>query len=122
MLISVPDAMFDVFRLMRKRTSAGCPASSYKVETMHTLWTIVAGVLLLAVFLLFGQLWGVQAASPAFAAKAFVPVWLGISLVNLWVGVYRAGYGVREELPVLAIAFGVPALVAVTVALLLPRT
>ncbi|KWC91620.1 hypothetical protein [Burkholderia cepacia] len=82
---------------------------------MHTLWTIVAGVLLLAVFLSFGQLWGMQAASLAFAAKVFVPVWLGMSLFNLWVGVHRAGYSVREELPVLAIVFGVPALVAAAV-------
>ncbi|MDF0506453.1 hypothetical protein POK33_37505 [Burkholderia cenocepacia] len=89
---------------------------------MHTIWTIVAGVLLLAVFLLFGQLWGTHATSLAFSAKAFVPVWLGVSLVNLWVGVHRAGYGVREELPVLAIVFGVPALVAVAGALMFHRT
>ncbi|VWL97697.1 hypothetical protein [Burkholderia lata] len=88
---------------------------------MHTLWTIVAGVLLLAVFVLFGQLWGAQAASLAFAAKAFVPVWLGLSLVNLWIGVQRAGYGVREELPILVIVFGVPAALAVAAALLLQR-
>ncbi|ERJ38016.1 TPA: hypothetical protein ACK3Q6_005022 [Burkholderia cepacia] len=89
---------------------------------MHTLWTIVAGVLLLAVFLLFGQLWGTHAASLAFAAKAFVPVWLGLSLFNLWVGVHRAGYGVSEELPILAIVFGVPAVVALAAALLFQRT
>ncbi|EKS9798350.1 MULTISPECIES: hypothetical protein [Burkholderia] len=89
---------------------------------MHTLWTIVAGVLLLTVFLLFGQLWGTHAASLAFAAQAFVPVWLVVSLANLWVGVHRAGYGVREELPILAIVFGVPAVVAVAATLLFQRT
>ncbi|WP_230460942.1 hypothetical protein [Burkholderia cenocepacia] len=89
---------------------------------MHTLWTIVAGVLLLAVFLLLGQLWGTQPASLSLAAKAFVPVWLGVSLVNLWVGVHRAGYGVREELPILAIVFCVPAVFAVATALLCPRS
>lgn len=89
---------------------------------MHTLWTIVAGVLLLAVFLLFGQLWGTHVASLSFAAKAFLPVWFGVSLVNLWIGVQRAGYGVREELPILAIVFGVPAFVAVISAVLLQRT
>ncbi|HHV7524829.1 TPA: hypothetical protein ACUNF5_006369 [Burkholderia orbicola] len=88
---------------------------------MHTLWTIVAGVLLLAVFVLFGQLWGTQAGSLAFTAKAFVPVWLGLSLVNLWIGVQRAGYGVGEELPILVIIFGVPAAIAVAAALLLQR-
>lgn len=86
---------------------------------MHTLWTVVAGLLLLGVFLLLGQLWG--APMLALAGPAFIPVWLGVSLINLWVGVYRAGYGVREELPVLLVVFGVPAVVALVVVVLLPR-
>ncbi|KWF27857.1 hypothetical protein WL84_12330 [Burkholderia cenocepacia] len=89
---------------------------------MHTLLTIVAGVLLLAVFLLFGQLWDTQPTSLNWAAKAFVVIWFGVSVFNLWIGVYRAGYGVREELPIFVIVFGVPAVLAVAAALLLPRT
>ncbi|WP_175966516.1 hypothetical protein [Burkholderia sp. BCC0322] len=88
---------------------------------MHTLWTIVAGLLLLAVFLLFGYLWGTSAPTLALAAKVFVPVWFGVSLANLWVGVYRAGYSVREELPVLLVVFGMPAAIALVAAALVPR-
>lgn len=87
---------------------------------MHTLWTIVAG-LLLVVFLLFGYLWGTPVSTLALAAKLFVPAWLGVSLANLWVGVYRAGYGVREELPVLLVVFVVPAVIALVAAALLSR-
>ncbi|MBG0874908.1 hypothetical protein H0X91_33560 [Burkholderia sp. 9777_1386] len=89
---------------------------------MHTLLTIVAGLLLLAVFLLFGQLWNASGPLLGIAAKVFVPVWFGVSLANLWVGVYRAGFGVHEELPVLLIVFGVPAVIALATAALLPRT
>ncbi|MFW2275946.1 hypothetical protein [Burkholderia orbicola] len=89
---------------------------------MHTLLTIVAGLLLLGVFLLFGELWSTSGPLLGLAAKAFVPVWFGVSLANLWVGVHRAGYGVREELPVLLIVFGVPAAIALAAAVLLQRT
>ena len=38
--------------------------------------------------------------------------WLVVSLVNMWVGVTKAGYSVREEFPILLIVFLVPALLA----------
>jgi hypothetical protein len=79
---------------------------------MHVLMVIVGGVILLGVFLLFGHLWGGTAAALAMAGKIFVPVWLLLSIVNLWVGVNHAGYSVREELPILLIVFAVPAIVA----------
>ncbi len=44
------------------------------------------GVVLLALFLLFGKLWGGADPDFALAAKAFIPVWLIVSLVNMWVG------------------------------------
>lgn len=83
---------------------------------MHMLLTIVAGLLLLGVFLLFGHLWGADAASLALAGKAFVPVWLALAVANLWVGVSHAGYTVREELPILGIVFAVPAAAAALLA------
>ena len=52
----------------------------------------------------------------AMAAKLFMPVWLAIALVNMWVGVTKAGYSVREELPILAVVFAVPAALALLVA------
>lgn len=79
---------------------------------MHMAMVIGGGAVLLGVFLLFGKLWGGDAAALAGAAKAFIPVWLVVSLVNMWVGVTHAGYSVREELPILAIVFLVPAALA----------
>jgi hypothetical protein len=79
---------------------------------MHMLLTILGGLLLLAVFLLFGRQWGANAPSIALAAKAFIPVWLVVAIVNLLVGVYHAGYTVRQELPILGVVFIAPAAVA----------
>lgn len=79
---------------------------------MHMLLVIFGGVALLGVFLLFGKLWGADAAGIALAAKAFVPVWLVVACANLWVGVSHAGYSVRDELPILLVVFVVPAALA----------
>lgn len=79
---------------------------------MHMLMVVVGGVVLFGVFLLFGQLWGGATPALATAAKAFVPVWLVVSVTNLWVGVNKAGYTVAQELPILAIVFAVPAAIA----------
>lgn len=78
---------------------------------MHTLRIIVAGLALLLFLLIVSWLWG-GATGAGFAACAFVPIWLACSLANLWIGVKRAGYSVREELPILVIVFSVPALAA----------
>ncbi|SEI66964.1 hypothetical protein [Achromobacter sp. NFACC18-2] len=79
---------------------------------MHVAMVIGGGVVLLGVFLLFGKLWGSDAPALALAAKAFIPVWLVVALINMWVGVTHAGYSVREELPILVIVFLVPAALA----------
>lgn len=76
---------------------------------MHMATVIFAGFLLLAVFALFGRLWGHDAAGVALAARWFVPVWAGVALVNMWVGVTKAGYSVMQELPILALVFAIPA-------------
>ena len=60
-------------------------------------------------FALFGKLWGGDIAGVATGAKAFIPVWLAIALVNMWVGVTRAGYTVTPELPILLVVFIAPA-------------
>jgi hypothetical protein len=73
---------------------------------------MVAGLVLLGVFVLFGWLWGASTAGMALAAKVFVPAWLLISGVNMWVGVAHAGYSVREEFPILLLVFAVPAVIA----------
>jgi hypothetical protein len=79
---------------------------------MHMLMVIAGGAVLLGVFLLFGKLWGGETAAFALAAKLFMPVWLAVSIANLWVGVNHAGYAVREELPILLFVFLVPAALA----------
>jgi hypothetical protein len=80
-------------------------------NVMHVLMVIVGGVVLLGVFALFGKLWG-DAPGILLAAKSFIPVWLVLSIVNMWIGVTKAGYSVREEFPILLIVFAVPAIIA----------
>jgi hypothetical protein len=79
---------------------------------MHVLLVVVGGFLLLGVFVLFGRLWSTGSSQLPTALLAFIGTWLLVSVANLWVGVSRAGYTVREELPILLLVFAVPALVA----------
>ena len=79
---------------------------------MHMLMVIGGGVVLFGLFLLFGKLWGGATPDYALAAKAFIPVWALIALANMWVGVTKAGYSVKDELPILLIVFAVPAVLA----------
>ncbi|MFK4821907.1 hypothetical protein ACI0FS_17170 [Ochrobactrum quorumnocens] len=85
------------------------------------LIVIIAGIILLGVFALFGKLWGGDVAGITVAAKAFVPVWLAVALMNMWVGVSRAGYTVAQELPILLVVFAIPAAFAAAVAWQLAR-
>lgn len=70
---------------------------------MHTVKVITCGLVLLVLCLVFGR---------AAGAKLFLPLWLVAAIVNLWIGVSRAGYTVADEAPVFLIVFGVPAAVA----------
>lgn len=79
---------------------------------MHVLLVMVGGLVLLGVFLLFGYLWSVGTSQLPTALLAFIATWLLVSVANMWVGVSRAGYAVREELPILLLVFAVPALLA----------
>lgn len=79
---------------------------------MHMLLVISGGTLLLGIFALFGKLWGADLSGVAVGAKLFVLVWLAVTLINMWVGVTRAGYTVAQELPILLIVFAIPAIVA----------
>jgi len=55
--------------------------------------TLLGGVLLLGVFLLFGHLWGANTSSVALAGKLFVPVWLAVAIYldifNLFLSILR---------------------------------
>jgi uncharacterized membrane protein YwaF len=79
---------------------------------MHMALVMGGGVVLLGLFVLFGWLWGASPAGMAMGAKAFIPVWLLVAVVNMWVGVAHAGYTVRQELPILLFVFALPGVIA----------
>ena len=80
---------------------------------MRTVVIIVGGLLLLGVFLLIGRsLGGGTNQSMVTAIKVFLPVWLIAALVNMWMGVSRAGYSVAEEFPIFLAIFLIPGIVA----------
>lgn len=89
---------------------------------MHIAMVLTGGIVQLAIFVLFGWLWGNSTAAMAFAAKVFVPFWLVIALVNMWVGVTHAGYSVKAEAPILLLNFLVPAALAALAAWQLSRS
>jgi hypothetical protein len=91
---------------------------------MHTLKVIAGGFILLAVFLLIGRLVGAETPAEGVAggAKLFIPLWLLLAGINLWIGVTRAGYTVAEEAPIFLIVFGVPAAVALLLVWWLSRS
>jgi hypothetical protein len=78
---------------------------------MHTIKIIGMGLTLLGVCLVFARLVG-SARGVALGALVFLPLWLIGAAINLYIGVKNAGYSVSEELPVFAVVFAVPALVA----------
>lgn len=81
---------------------------------MHTIIVIGGGFLILGISVLLGRyVGGSEPAQMARVALVFIPVWFGLSLLNLWVGVSRAGYSVSEEAPVFLAVFAVPALTAI---------
>jgi hypothetical protein len=80
---------------------------------MRTLLFLFGGFLLLAASMILGKLFSSNYSGATFVATfIFVALWLGISGANLWVGVAKAGYSLREEFPIFLLIFGVPAAVA----------
>ncbi|TDK28630.1 hypothetical protein E2F46_01750 [Luteimonas aestuarii] len=78
---------------------------------MHTIKVVLAGIALFAAMALLGRL-ADGASGATYAFYLFVPLWLACAVVNLRIGVVRAGYTVRQELPVLAVVFAVPVAIA----------
>jgi hypothetical protein len=78
---------------------------------MRTIIIIVGGFVLLGLSVLAARWLGAGTSSMVTAAKVFIPIWLVVALVNLWMGT-RAGYSVTEELPILLLIFAAPAAVA----------
>ena len=78
---------------------------------MRSAIIIVGGLLLFGIFALVARFVG-GAQMIVMATKIFIPVWLVAALINMWIGVARAGYSVAEELPIFLLIFAVPAVVA----------
>ncbi len=79
---------------------------------MRTVVIIVGGLVLLGLFALTGWRFGGGAQSMVAAAKLFIPAWLVAALLNMWIGVARAGYSVAEEFPIFLAIFAIPAALA----------
>jgi len=79
---------------------------------MHTVMVLAGGFALLGICLLAGKLVGGSTGALAKAALAFLPLWLVGAGINMWVGVAKAGYTVKQELPIFLVLFAVPAAVA----------
>jgi hypothetical protein len=81
---------------------------------MRTGLFLLSGLFLLAALLIPARLFTEQyPAATAWATGVFIAVWLALTGFNMWVGVTKAGYAASEELPVLLILFGIPAVIAV---------
>lgn len=81
----------------------------------HTMMVILAGLVMLGIIMATSK------GNYAGAVKRFLPLWLLLSVINMLVGVYSAGYSFREELPILVVVFAVPAAAALLVRALLER-
>ena len=83
---------------------------------MRSAIIIGAGLVLLVIFVLISRFAGSPVASAmARAALYFLPVWLIVAAVNMWLGVAKAGYSVAEEAPIFALIFALPAALALLV-------
>jgi hypothetical protein len=81
---------------------------------MHTLIVMVIGFVVLGICVFTGRALGGDAGIGN-AAVAFLPVWFIGAAINLYMGVKKAGYSVREESPIFVVIFAVPAAVALFV-------
>ena len=83
---------------------------------MHTLKVIFGGFLLLGVCQLLGRwIGGAAATVVATTIKCFIVLWLAVTLVNMWVGVSKAGYSIKDEAPVALLVFAVPAITSILI-------
>ena len=83
----------------------------------HTVKVIAGGFALLALCLVAGRLIG-GVGQPTFLARCalvFIPLWLVGAGINTWLGVSKAGYSVKEEVPYFLIVFLIPTVVALLV-------
>jgi hypothetical protein len=82
---------------------------------MHTAMVMAGGFVLLGICVLVGKFAGGSSTALEKAALVFLPLWLIGAGINMWVGVAKAGYTVKQELPIFVVIFAVPAAVALVI-------
>jgi hypothetical protein len=75
---------------------------------LHTLKILLLGFVLLFAFVFVGRALG----NGSRAALYFVPVWFVGAAINLWFGVAKAGYSLRDESPIFLLIFAIPSALA----------
>ena len=90
--------------------------------SMHTVYMVGGGLVLLLAFIGMGRMVGKGKRSVmARTALYFLPIWLIVAGINMWIGVTQAGYSVADEVLFFALVFGVPAAAAFALRALLNR-
>ena len=80
---------------------------------MRTGLFLLAGLFLFGAALLLGRLFGDELpAARTWSLGLAVALWLALTAINLWVGVSKAGYTVRDELPIFLLLFALPTAMA----------
>ena len=79
---------------------------------MRSVTIILGGLVVFGLFAFGVWRFGGSTQSVVTAAKVFIPVWLVAALINMWIGVSRAGYSVAEEFPIFLAIFAIPGVVA----------
>ena len=80
---------------------------------MRTAIIILCGLAIWAVSFFLARRFGKPGGSAVEdTTLAFITVWFLASATNTWIGVTQARYSFRQELPVFAMIFGLPAVVA----------
>ncbi|HZM11232.1 MAG TPA: hypothetical protein VFC15_13585 [Candidatus Limnocylindrales bacterium] len=83
---------------------------------MRTLIIIVAGFVVWAICLGSAKLLAnASSRSVTVATAVFAVFWFLAAAANMWIGVSRAGYAFRKELPIFLLIFLVPVATAVMV-------
>jgi hypothetical protein len=75
---------------------------------LHTIKILLLGFAVLGAFLLAGRALG----NGSRAALYFLPVWFAGAAINLWFGVAKAGYSLRDEAPIFLLVFAIPSAIA----------
>lgn len=78
---------------------------------MRSALFVLAGFVFLALAVYGARFaWGEK--NIVLGAQIFLPLWLAVCAVNMYVGVSQAGYSVAEEAPILLMIFAPAAVVA----------